>query len=66
MDSKLDPINYNQLVQDGNVGETKEVEFRSCKHSNAKIVDGYLRCMCGAAWSGPGLDKLLRLFSGRT
>jgi len=35
------------------------VAFSGCDHSQAKFVDGEVRCVCGAAWRGPNLAFLL-------
>lgn len=34
-------------------------EFIKCKHTDAKIINGELRCKCGSAWSGGRLDILM-------
>ena len=44
--------------------EQAQVEFPKCNHKKAKVVDGSLRCPCGAAWSGPRLSELLNAFKG--
>ena len=41
--------------------EEKPIEFRKCRHKNAKVINGQLRCSCGAAWRGPRLIDLLNL-----
>ena len=40
--------------------EIKEVR---CKHKESKIINGELRCPCGACWSGANLDQLLKLLT---
>jgi hypothetical protein len=40
--------------------EQREISKKKCKHSNAVFKDGEIRCPCGAAWAGPGLDRLAR------
>lgn len=45
-------------------GEKRRVGFRKCKHKQAKVVDGELRCSCGAAWSGPRIAELLKVIKG--
>jgi len=32
--------------------EKTKLEFEKCKHKNVTIVNGELRCKCGAAWMG--------------
>ena len=46
--------------------ESRKIKFKRCKHKNAKIVDGELRCPdCGAAWAGPRIVDLLNKFRGK-
>jgi len=40
--------------------ESKEVNFKRCKHKKAKVVNNELRCPCGSAWSGPRLNELVK------
>lgn len=42
--------------------EEKEVNMPTCTHANARYVNGELRCTCGAAWGGVGIDRLYRHF----
>lgn len=35
-----------------------EVNFKKCDHSQAKFVNGEIRCVCGAAWRGSNLAVL--------
>jgi hypothetical protein len=43
--------------------ESHEVSTDRCKHKDAKIVDGVLRCTCGAAWGGPEIETLYKLLT---
>jgi hypothetical protein len=36
-----------------------DVNFKKCDHSQAKFINGEIRCVCGAAWRGPNLAVLL-------
>jgi hypothetical protein len=58
---KLPPIPEESF--DG-VKEKTEVKFNRCSHSKIKFINGELRCKCGAAYSGPNLHKLFKLFTG--
>lgn len=40
--------------------EKREVVTKKCLHKNVGYKNGELRCPCGAAWMGPGLDRLAR------
>lgn len=44
------------------VKETVELNFKKCSHKDAIIVNNELRCNCGAAWAGPQLHYLQKLF----
>lgn len=62
--SKLPPLDLEDEVEKFEAfSETTDVKFKRCKHTNAKIIDGELRCPCGAAWVG-NLEKLQRLLKG--
>ena len=44
--------------------ETVDVPIRVCKHKGkVSIIDGELRCKCGAAWSGPEIETLYKIFN---
>jgi hypothetical protein len=44
--------------------ESTDITNERCDHKGkCNIVNGILRCKCGSAWSGPGLDTLFDLFS---
>lgn len=61
MKSKLPPLDFSEDVKEYEAHhEQKEVKFVKCDHRNAKIVNHELRCPCGAAWTGPGLEDLYR------
>jgi len=39
--------------------EKTELSSKKCDHINkVKMVGNELRCVCGAAWSGPGISRL--------
>lgn len=59
MASNLPPIPDESF--DGEKQKT-EVRFERCKHEKSTIINGELRCPCGAAWSGPGLHALYTSF----
>ncbi len=59
---KLPPIEHTEDIQKYSARvETKEVDFKNCKHTNVRFKDGDLVCDCGASWSGPRLDELYKL-----
>lgn len=44
--------------------ESTDISTDRCDHKGkVEILNGILRCRCGASWSGPGLDTLFDLFS---
>lgn len=56
--AKLPPIDFQEDIEKFEAfQETTKVKFKGCKHKNTKIVDGELRCQCGAAWIG-NIEKL--------
>ncbi len=65
--ASLDPLNLEPEAKKYDAfSETKELEFKRCLHKNTKIINGELKCLdCRAAWSGPGLNKLQKLLSGK-
>lgn len=45
--------------------ESTDILQDKCDHKGkVKIIDGRLVCTCGAAWNGPELETLLKLFNG--
>ena len=45
-------------------GKGKKIEMSECKHKSARVIDGVLRCKCGACWTGPRIgevEKLLKM-----
>jgi hypothetical protein len=38
--------------------QSTTIHFEKCNHSKVYLQNGELRCSCGSAWTGPGLDKL--------
>ena len=42
--------------------EKRLIDFPKCDHKNSKVVNGELRCPCGAAWRGPRIIDLLNYF----
>lgn len=40
--------------------EEAQTSKTRCTHSNTRVIDNELRCSCGAAWSGAGLERLAR------
>lgn len=44
--------------------EEKEHNFKQCDHKGkVKIINGTLKCSCGAGWSGPQLNVLFDFFN---
>lgn len=45
--------------------ERVDLEGRKrCGHKDVRFENGELRCLCGAAWRGPNLEKLYQLLKG--
>lgn len=68
-DIKLPPLDFREDVNKYEAfSESKEVEFTKCPHKETKIVDGTLKCKCGAGWSDSVLNllELQRLLSDRS
>lgn len=43
--------------------ETKELPQTKCDHfGKVKMINGELRCSCGAGWSGANIDQLFDRF----
>jgi len=46
--------------------ERTELPSTKCDHKGkVKIIDGELRCSCGAGWRGPEIDTLFDYFMGK-
>lgn len=58
MTQKLPPLPPEAF--DG-VKEKTELTFTKCPHKKVSVVNGELRCACGAAWSGPNIAELYKL-----
>jgi hypothetical protein len=44
--------------------ENRDISQDRCNHKGkVKMVNGMLRCSCGAGWQGPGLDTLFDLLN---
>lgn len=43
--------------------ESTDISIKNCSHADVKMVDGVLRCKCGAAWSGGQLNVLFDYFT---
>ena len=39
----------------------RDVDLPKCKHKNVTIKNNELRCKCGAAWSGPNIERLYKV-----
>jgi hypothetical protein len=66
MPSSLPPLDFKEDIEKYEAfEEKKEIAFPKCNHSKAKIVDGKLKCHCGAGWTDtlPNLLKLQELLS---
>jgi len=61
---QMNPLLQKEFRDYKAINEYKTVEFKRCKHKDAKVVDGQLRCKCGAAWRGPRIIDLLNKFKG--
>lgn len=67
---ELKPLDLNDDTKRFNaIAETSEIHFRKCFHNKEKLSydreKQSLRCTCGAAWQGYGLDKLYDLLINR-
>lgn len=61
MSSNLPPLQLDTEVAEFSAyKETTEVSMKKCNHKGVKYINGELRCLCGSAWSGPGLDRLYK------
>lgn len=60
--SKLPPLPSKLDEEYEATKETVELNFKKCNHKEAQIINNELRCRCGAAYAGPRLDLLQKLF----
>lgn len=61
MSSNLPPLNLDQEVVDYEAySEKTTLSEKKCNHKEVKFLDGELKCKCGVAWGGPGLDRLYK------
>jgi hypothetical protein len=66
MSSKLPPLDLQEEVENfKSYQETTTLKEKHCPHKDVKYHDGTLRCICGSAWSGPGIDRLYRTLISR-
>ncbi|MCC7571443.1 hypothetical protein KO465_09040 [Candidatus Micrarchaeota archaeon] len=63
--NKLPPIDFKDEEKYDPVSESTTIDLKRCSHKSAKIVNGELRCKCGAAWRGFRLSELQELFQNR-
>lgn len=62
MASDLPPIDTSEDVEKYEaLAENKEIGHTRCKHNKAYMSGQELRCVCGAAWSGPRIHELLEI-----
>jgi len=57
-DNKIDPIDESIDKELNPHIEKTNVELKRCEHKNVKLVDGEIRCSCGAGWSGKNIQRL--------
>ncbi len=63
MSSNLPPLSLDTEVADFKAyKETTTLQKKSCNHKEIKYINGELRCKCGVAYAGPGLDRLYKAF----
>jgi hypothetical protein len=60
---KADQIKEEHKLYKTKLESTDIVNDRCDHKGKVEMVDGILKCKCGSAWSGPGLDTLIDLFS---
>ena len=66
MPSKIKPLNFKDEVKEYEAFEEKTtLNFNQCKHKNVEIVDGWLKCKCGAAWTGYGIQDVYKLLKNQ-
>jgi len=69
MVSNLPPLDFKEDVEKYDAFEEKKtVEFVKCPHKHTTIINGTLKCKCGAGWSGDVTDliELQKLLIRRT
>jgi hypothetical protein len=55
-DIKEEHEKYNTHV------EIKDIDIQRCNHKGkVRYEGGMVKCICGAAWSGPQIDTLIEL-----
>lgn len=56
----LPPLTKNDLD-----GESEKVDLAFPRHSHKPVYigDNTIKCPCGAGWSGPNIEALLKAFS---
>lgn len=54
----LDPLPKKIDVEYGALNEEVKIEFAKCDHKKAALSGDTLRCPCGAAWKGPGIEVI--------
>jgi hypothetical protein len=64
MNSDLKPLDLKQDAKFSAFSETKEIKFEHCKHKQAEVKNGELRCPCGASWGGARLIELQNALRG--
>lgn len=58
---KLPPLELQEEVDQFKAyKEVTDLNFRKCSHKDVKYSNGQLRCVCGAAWAGSGIDRLYK------
>ena len=58
---KLPPLKFNDEIKEYEAYEEKtEVAFKKCPHHDTSVVDGWLKCKCGAGWQSD-INTLQRL-----
>lgn len=62
--SNLPPLDFTEEQKNFEAkAEKKEIQFPTCTHTNVTMKDGWLRCSCGAGWTGTGVDRLYKLLT---
>lgn len=64
--TELPPISFEEDIKKYEAYEEKtETKSTKCPHTSVKIVNGQLRCACGASWGGARIDKLYTALKSR-
>ena len=60
--SNLPPIDFSDEIKKFDAyHESKKVKMNKCNHiGKAKLVNGEIRCVCGAGWSGGNIAALAK------